>query len=274
MSDIVIIDVEQRTLPWFQARAGVISASNFHLLRESAKLKTGKNRGDYNGKAKALAFKLAIERISGLPLEVDDGFEVWQAKRGNVLEPYAKLRHERKCDILVETAGFIKTSDGKFGASADGFTDRAGLRRGCEYKCFLNPEKLSDILLFGSTDEVIDQCDGGMWLTNLPAWDFGLYCPALDVIGLDFTLIPIQRNEARIEALEADLVAFDHLVEDCVTRLRQRAGLNYTPPWTDAEPVEAAIAINRELSAVAPTLAPRPAAPRAAPAAVALPDFF
>lgn len=271
MSDIVIVDVEQRTLPWFQARAGVISASNFHLLRESAKLKTGKNKGDYSTKAKALAFKLAIERISGLPLEVDDGFEVWQAKRGNVLEPHARLRHERKFDILVETAGFIKTADGKFGASADGFTDRDGLRRGCEYKCFLSPEKLSDILLYGSTDEVIDQCDGGMWLTDLPAWDFGLYCPALDVVGLDFTLIPIERDQDRIEALEVDLVAFDRLVEDYVARLRQRAGLNHMPPWTDAEPVAAAVAVNRDLSSLlAASLTPRP---RATPGAVNLPNF-
>lgn len=243
---IVIHDHEQRSEGFFRSRAGCITASYFHALRESARLKTGPKKGQFNAKASYLAFKLAIERISGMVLEVDDGFTPWQARRGNELEPHARLQHELKYDILVERAGFIKTEDGKFGASADGFTDRDGLRRGCEYKCYLSPEKLQDILLTGSTDDVIDQCDGGMWITGLDAWDFGLYCPALSSIGLDFTLTPILRNDDRIELLERDLLQFDDLVEECVVRLKQRAGLNTT--ISRESPSE----INTELAATLP----------------------
>ena len=227
MSDgLIITDHEQRSNEWFRARGGVITASYFHALRESARLKTGQKKGQFNEKAKKLAFKLAIERISGMVLEVDDGFTPWQARRGNELEPHARLQHELRYDILVERAGFIKTADGKFGATADGFTDRDGLRRGCEYKCFLDPLKLSEILRNSSTDDVIDQCDGGMWITGLDAWDFGLYCPALSSIGLDFVLTPILRNDDRIELLERDLLQFDDLIEENVILLKQRAGIN------------------------------------------------
>lgn len=205
-----------------------MTASYFHELRESSRLKSGPRKGQYNDKARKLAFKLAVERISGMVLEVDDGFTPWQAKRGIELEPHARLQHELKYDILVERAGFIRTTDGKFGATADGFCDRDGLRRGCEYKCYLDPLKLNEILLSGSTDDVIDQCDGGMWITGLDAWDFGLYCPALSSIGLDFVLTPILRNDDRIELLEKDLLAFDSEVEECKAKLIQRAGLNTT----------------------------------------------
>lgn len=228
MSDVEVHDDPQRSDAWFRRRGGVISASYFHELRESSRLKSGSRKGQYNDKARKLAFKLAVERISGIVLEVDDGFTPWQAKRGIELEPHARLQHELKYDILVERAGFIRTTDGKFGATADGFCDRDGLRRGCEYKCYLDPLKLNEILLSGSTDDVIDQCDGGMWITGLDAWDFGLYCPALSSIGLDFVLTPILRNDDRIEALEKDLLAFDNEVEECRAKLIQRAGLNTT----------------------------------------------
>jgi len=248
---LVISTDEQRSTDWFRARGGCITASYFHELRADKRLKSGPKKGQFNAKASYLAFKLAIERISGMVLEVDDGFTPWQAKRGIELEPHARLQHELKYDILVERAGFIKTEDGKFGASADGFTDRDGLRRGCEYKCYLSPEKLQDILLTGSTNDVIDQCDGGMWITGLDAWDFGLYCPALSSIGLDFVLTPILRNDDRIEALETDLLQFDNLVEECVVRLKQRAGVNSLQVSQEA-PYPERKEINRELAATLP----------------------
>lgn len=250
MSDTEIHDDPQRSEAWFRRRGGVISASYFHALRADARLKSGPRKGQYNDKARKLAFKLAVERISGIVLEVDDGFTPWQARRGIELEPHARLQHELKYDILVERAGFIRTTDGKFGATADGFCERDGLRRGCEYKCYLDPLKLNEILLSGSTEDVIDQCDGGMWITGLDAWDFGLYCPALSSIGLDFVLTPILRNDDRIEALEKDLLAFDDEVEDCRVKLIQRAGLNTTlvreAPYPDAA------AINEELAGLLP----------------------
>lgn len=210
---------------WHLARAGCITASNFALIRADKKLKSGPNKGDYGETAKNYAFRLAIERISKQPL--DDAFETWQMKRGHDLEPAARMKHEMRTGVIVDPVGFITTADGKFGASADGFI---GDDEGAEYKCFVSPEKLRSIYLTGDTSDVIDQCDGGMWITRRKVWTFALYCPALESIGLDIELHRIERNETRIEALEADLIEFERLVSHYEARLRAKS----TTTMTDA----------------------------------------
>lgn len=233
----MILDTSpQGSEAWYRQRAGALTASEFKHFRKSSLMTRGEHKGDYGAEGRGKIFTKAIERISGLPLEVDDGFEVWQAKRGHVLEPHARVCHERKADLMVETAGFVKSDDGFFGATADGFADDAdGTRIGCEYKCFLAPEKLRAILIDGDLTDVMDQVDGGMWLTGLKRWHFGLYCPALTSLGLEFHLVRVNRNDDRIEALEEDLIVAHRRVEDMVVLLRQRAGLNSEPVPTKVE---------------------------------------
>jgi len=234
----------QGSTAWLAARAGVISASNFHLLRSSKRLKTGANKGDYSEAAKNYAFRLAVERISGQPL--GEEWVGWQAERGQALEPEARRAHELQHDVLVEEVGFVTTDDGKFGASADGFI---GDDEGAEYKCFLAPDKLRAITLSGDTSDVIDQCDGGLWLTGRKRWHFGLYCPALKPIGLDLQVHIIERDDDRIFELEKDLVAFDRLVTEYMAQLLAdsitKTGQMLEPPWeTTPKPRTAALPVN------------------------------
>jgi len=278
----------QGTPEWKQARAGCITASTFSLIRAmvgglteqqalyveaikkgatvaeaivaasyKAKPKAasidralaGERVADFSDTAKALAFRLAIERISGVPL--DEGYETWAMARGHELEPQARAKHEEITGDMVREVGFVTTDDGWFGASADGF--RFANDNGCEYKCFISPEKLRAILLDGDITEVMDQCQGGMWLTGAKAWEFGLYCPALAPIGRDFTLIVIERDDDYIEAMERDLVAFRALVMDYEARLRAGGKPTAVPaptpaiqaaPPPEAPPAQAAIVVN------------------------------
>lgn len=205
----------QGSSEWKEARSGVITASNFKLAR--AFLKSGPNKGDYTEAAKDYAFRVAIERISGEPL--DEGFETWQMRRGHELEPLARMAHEAKTGLLVEEVGFVTTDDRLFGASADGFIGEDG---GAEYKCFVAPEKLRAILMAGDISDVIDQCDGGMWITGRKWWDFCLYCPALPA-HRQSTIHRITRDDNRIESLENDLMKFAALVASFETELRKEA---------------------------------------------------
>jgi YqaJ-like viral recombinase domain len=202
-----VFHVEQGSEEWHRARAGVITASMASTVID--RLKSGKDKGDFSSKAKDYAFRLAVERISGAPLDEDE-FSPWQAARGNRLEPEAKLEHEIATGHTVDAVGFVATADGKFGASADGFIGEHG---GAEYKCFLAPSKLRSILMTGDVSEVNVQCQMGMAITGRAWWHFGLYCPALRVIGKQFVLTEIKRDDAFIDALWADLIAFDALVE-------------------------------------------------------------
>jgi len=200
-----LISCDQGSEEWHLARAGCITASMFVIAR--SRLKSGPNKGKFTEASKDYAFRLAIERISKVPL--DEGFSTWQMKRGNNLEPAARQIHEEVTGLLVDRAGFVTTDDGLFGASADGLI---GPKGGSEYKCLVSPERLRDVLVGDDISEFTDQIQGCMWITGREWWHFGLYCPALEPIGKEFFLREVARDDDYIEALELDLIEFNSMV--------------------------------------------------------------
>jgi hypothetical protein len=203
---MIIVKCEQGSDEWHQSRAGAITASNFAEIRK--RLKSGTNKGNYTSTAHDYAFRLAVERISGEPL--DGGFQTWAMRRGNELEPEARLAHEEYIDQFIEQTGIVLTDDRKFGASADGLIGADG---GSEYKCLVSPERLRNILLDENLNEFKDQVQGCMWLTGRQWWHFVLYCPALEKIGKALTVREVKRDDNYIAELEKDLIQFDGLVE-------------------------------------------------------------
>lgn len=204
---MLIIECEQGGQEWHAARAGVITASMFRVARE--RLKTGANKGGFTSAARDYAFRLAIERISGQPL--DEGFETWAMKRGHDLEPAARMEHEIQTGLIVQRAGFVLTDDRLFGGSADGLIGDDG---GSEYKCLVSPEALRDVLIDHDFSKYIDQVQGCMWLTGRKWWDFCMYCPALEAVGKQLWRRRVERDDDYIEMMEPDLLEFAALVSE------------------------------------------------------------
>jgi hypothetical protein len=250
-----LISCEQGSPEWHQARAGVITASMFKVARQKVggltdqqqkyvdAIRAGENEamaqelagyktkvkrtetverailglpiGDFSDAAKAYAFRVAVERIGGAP--IDEGFETWQMRRGHELEPEARLEHETQAGVLVFRAGFVTTDDGCFGASADGFIEDD---EGSEYKCLVSPEGVRAVWINNDISEFIDQVQGCMWLTGRRRWHFGMYCPLLRSVGKQLYWRVVDRDEAYIESLEADLLAFRELVNTYEAQMR------------------------------------------------------
>lgn len=246
-----IIECDQGSPEWHGARAGAVTASMFHEVRKVVNGLTdqqllfvkaileGKDKrkaaelagyksapkitekleqaldgvkvGDWTSAAKDYAFRLACERISGKPL--DGGFTTWAMERGNELEPEARLLHEQRIGgVMIAHAGFVRTVDGKFGASADGLIEPDG---GSEYKCLVDPARMRQVIVEQDLSEFMDQMQGGMWITGRKWWHYGLYCPDLKPAGKELILHHVARDDDYIAELEADLVAFDRYVEHC-----------------------------------------------------------
>lgn len=261
-----IVHCEQGSPEWHAARAGAITASMFRevrkrvggltdqqalyvqALQDSAdeaearrvagykaaprsetirRALAGESVGDFTTAAKDYAFRLAIERISGRPLDEMDQFETYAMRRGREMEPEARRAHEFHSGIEVVQTGLVLTEDGKFGASADGLIGTDG---GAEYKCLMSPERIRAVILSGDLSEFTDQVQGCLWLTGRKWWHFCLYCPALADIGRALTVHAVDRDDDYIAALEADLIEFDRLVMTYEARLR--AG---NDPCTDAK---------------------------------------
>ena len=253
---MIVLSCAQGSPEWHRARAGVITASMFSVARSRVDGLTeqqqqyvdairagaseadaraaagykaapradavyraidGETVGKPSDTAKAYAFRLAIERISGEPL--DEGFETWQMRRGHELEPDARREHEIHSGHVVQRAGFVLTEDRLFGASADGLIGQDG---GSEYKCLVSPERLRSVLIDGDDSEFMDQVQGSMWITGRRWWDFCLYCPALALIGKQLSQRRVERDDAYIETLVADLAEFEKLVSENEALLRMK----------------------------------------------------
>ena len=208
-----ISDDKQGSDEWKRARAGVITASMFHVAAQ--KLKVGPKKGEPTEAAHDYAFKLALERITGEP--IDDGFETWAMVRGRELEDDARAAHEWHAGVVVDQCGFVSTDDGRFGASADGLIGDDG---GAEYKCLVSASRLRKALLFNDTSEFMFQVQGGMWITGRKWWDFCIYTPFLASIGKELTRWRVLRDDNFIEKMEFDLIEFSKLVDKYECELR------------------------------------------------------
>lgn len=212
---MIIYDHPQGSAEWLASRAGVITASKFVEARK--RLKSGPKKGGFTEAAEDYAFRVAVERISGAPL--DEGFSTWAMKRGNELEPEARAWVEVKLGIFVDTAGFVTTDDEKFGASADGFIDKDG---GLEIKCLVDPGRIRNVILSDDISEFMDQIQGGMWLTGRKWWQFALFCPALEKVGLQLYTKRVDRDDNYINEMELDLLEFERVVSKYEQTLRDR----------------------------------------------------
>mgnify|MGYP003417765392 FL=1 len=196
---------------WLQARAGAITASRFCDARARLKRASGDRKaGDWHGDAIRYAWTVAMERVAKQSL--DDTFQTWQMRRGIDLEPAARRVYEGRTGTLVEESGIVFTDDRWFGYSTDGFVEGDGM---VEIKCPAACDKIGAIWAnpAGAADEYLDQILGGLWITGRQWCDLVVYCPWLESVGKDLFAQRITRDEAAIEALEADLLSFLALVQ-------------------------------------------------------------
>lgn len=220
----ILHECKQGSPEWLNARAGVITASEFVKARGRMKVtREGKQKGDPTDAALDYAFQKAIERISRVPL--DENHQTWQMKRGHELEPYARMSHEdllarrggSLAESVVMSAGFMTTPDGLFGCSVDGLIGEHG---GSEYKCLASAKKLRKVIIGQDISDYMDQIQGCLAISGRQWWHFGLYCPALKPIGLEFQMVEVQRDDDYIDALWSDLMAFTKYVDEYEAQLR------------------------------------------------------
>lgn len=200
---------------WLASRAGVITASRVKDARDRLKPAKGETLGKPSAKCTAYAAQVAVERIAGRPLEPN--FQSWQMKEGHEQEPLARAAYDLETGNIVTEVGLITTDDRVYGYSSDGLVGDDGL---VEIKTLLSADRILRIVGDGDLSDYMDQCLMGLWLTGRKWIDLVLWAPALEPIGRHLTIHHIERDEADIEALEADLLAFAAMVNDAERKLR------------------------------------------------------
>lgn len=206
---MIVIDCEQGSQDWHNARLGVITASR--AADACDKLKNGAP----SHKAIGYAAQVAMERVAGVPCE--DVFVNHAMRRGTELEPHARLAYEEQTGQLVQESGLVLTDDRLFGYSTDGFVGQDGM---VEIKCPLSPLVVVTMWKDHDIASYKHQIQMGLWLTGRKWCDFIMFDPRLSAVGKELFVEHIERDEKFIEKLEEDLMSFSGLVSEYEAALR------------------------------------------------------
>jgi len=162
--DCTLIDCEQRSDEWFEARKGLLTASQFgDWLTKSGKVAD---------KARLTAASKCLAEFAGYPdppiKETDD------MRRGVEMEPLARDAFQLLTGLEVDQIGFAKSSNGWFGCSPDGLILSTGA--GLEIKCPRASRLIQYIEIGGLPDEYKAQVHGSMAVTGAKSWHFFAWC--------------------------------------------------------------------------------------------------
>jgi len=159
-------DLEQGSKEWFNARAGIVTAS------ESIKkyLLAGKKGFE------TFVLKKYAEKF--LEKKWTPNVGGW-AKRGQDLEPDAILAYEEETLNKTDLVGFIKNTHYNIGCSPDAvIRDNNGdIIKGVEAKCFEESKHIEAIISGQIHEDVMTQVQFSLLVTGLKEWDVVYYNP-------------------------------------------------------------------------------------------------
>lgn len=193
-----ILNCEQGTEEWFQARAGIPTASMFATMMAGGK---GATRTKY-------LYEKAGEIITGEPAEGFAGNK--HTERGHEQEPVARELYELQTGLKVEECGFMR-ADYNAGYSPDGIVGDDGL---IEIKSKL-PHLQIEILLKGEVPTTYaKQTQGGLLISERDWLDFVIFSP-----GLPLFVKRCYRDETLIKEIRSEIDRFNNDLNEIVQKI-------------------------------------------------------
>lgn len=196
MRAFTIIDAEQRSPVWFQARCGRLTGSVAGDML--AKIKSGESAARRN-----LRMKLTLERLTGKPQESDFISPAMQA--GIDREPLAFAAYEALTGDIALRSGFLAHTQFKAGCSLDGhLSDFAKL---VSIKC-RQPAAHYDFLRTGTIPAAaMAQIRHELWITGALEHDYLSWNPDFPD-ALQARIATVRREDADIPGYEAEATVF------------------------------------------------------------------
>lgn len=187
-----ILDVEQGSDEWFNARLGIPTASRFKDIITPAK-------GDKSKSYKSYMYELIAEKLIK---EKEESFKSEWMERGNEVEDLARSSYEFLHDVEVKQVGIMLNDAGTIGASPDGLIGEDG---GLEIKC-PKPSTLVKYMLDGRLPlEYKTQVMGNLWISEREWWDFVAFHPNMKMFK-----IRVYRDEEYIRKMAQHVNDFIH----------------------------------------------------------------
>lgn len=195
-------DLEQGSIEWFEARAGLPTASEFKTVQAS-----GKGGAESITRAKYMR-QLAGEILTGEPAPA--GYTNDHMARGHEQEDDARRLFSLITDLEPIRVGFVR--EGRAGCSPDSLI---GENAGLEIKCAIPAVQIERLQLGRLPPEHVAQVQGSLWVTGRDHWHFVSYCPRLPPL-----IVRVERDEAYIEQLAKAVEAFNEELDNIVQSIR------------------------------------------------------
>lgn len=196
MRNFQVIDAEQRSPAWFQARAGKVTASR--ACDFLAKTKSG-----YSTSRKNYLVQLVAERLTGQPQE--DGYQSAAMLRGIELEPQAFNAYEAHTGHLPQRVGFLQDLDLPIGSSPDGVIgDFEGI---LELKVPNPATHLGYLRAGGLPADYLPQVSHHLLVSGAAYCDFMSYGPNFPD-HLQVFLVRVYRSDVDLVAYDKELRTF------------------------------------------------------------------
>lgn len=196
----IIVDCEQGTPEWHQARLGIPTASEFATVMAKGE---GKTRLTYMR-------KLAGEILTGEPAE---SYTNAHMERGKIMEDEARHFYSFTRQVEPVRVGFIRNGDK--GCSPDSLI---GERGGLEIKTALPHIQIERLIRGELPAEHRAQVQGNIWLSERDWWDFASYWPKLPLF-----VTRVYRDDEYIAKLAAEVEAFNAELAAMVEKIRNYA---------------------------------------------------
>lgn len=195
-----LIQAEQRTPEWFEARLGRPTASRFGDIM-------AKTRSGYSASRKNYRAELVIQRLTQ---QIPENYQSSAMEWGVENEPVARLQYELESGNTVEDTSLWLHDDIEAGASPDGLIGSDGC---LEIKCPNTATHLETLRTGKIPRQYFAQVQGQMWVTDRKWCDFVSFDPRLPANAQLF-ITRVERDETYIKDLEYELRSFLEEVEE------------------------------------------------------------
>jgi hypothetical protein len=263
ITGINTFNIEQGTDDWRKHRAGVITASNAHLVIMDDKrpslpddveievVKRGVNRVTFNGETFEGTKSACVDWYRDqLPSEMPDGKKGYmneligqvctglvpesvsfkQAEWGHMNEELARDAYEARNFSIITQAGLIyKDESLRCAISPDGLDME--LSKGLEIKSPFTTQVHIDTILNGRIKpEYIVQCQYSMWVTGWDSWDFCSYDNRMRGEPKNrLHVITVERDEEMMKVFDDRVPAFIKKTDEALVKL----GFEFGDQWKE-----------------------------------------
>jgi len=195
-----ILDIQQQTPEWYQAKVGIPSSSNFDKIITT--------KGEPSKQSQKYLYKLAGEFVAG---KSEETYQNASMLRGVELEAEARQCYELITGETVKQIGLCIADEG-YACSPDGIVGDDGL---LEIKCPLAATHVGYLLKNNLPSDYFQQVQGQLLVTGRKWCDFMSYYP-----GIKPLIIRVERNEKFITALKVELEIFCNELKEIVNKIK------------------------------------------------------